>query len=142
VRPAAPAIVWLIRPLHCVSILKRDLRPLQAFEQADRTSNGIQLSGNVSIVKPGLRRIWRWPAWAVCGNFGGLPHAFRAPLTPPVGLGLPPKFSTPVEKIVENQGLVMRPIAARASASGYSAWRKRLRPYCAGPGGVVSVKIL
>ena len=51
VRPATPAIVRLIRPLHCCKALKRDLRPLQTFEQADRTSNGIQLAGNVSIVK-------------------------------------------------------------------------------------------
>ena len=53
VRPAPPAIVRLIRPLHCCKVLKRDLRPLQPFEQADRTSNGIQLAGNVSIAKLG-----------------------------------------------------------------------------------------
>lgn len=48
-RPAAPAIVRLIRPLHCFSILKRNLRPLHVFLQEDRTSNGIQLARNVSI---------------------------------------------------------------------------------------------
>ena len=57
VRPATPAIVWLIRPLHCFSVLKEILRPLQAFEQADRTSNGIQLAGNVSIAKAPLAHL-------------------------------------------------------------------------------------